>query len=46
MNHEGRWLRIFQLNRKESTHSKKITKGKQLKGGFENEHLKALGREN
>ena len=45
MNHEGRWLRIFQLNRKESTHSEKITKGKQPKGGSENEHIKALGRE-
>ena len=45
MNHEGRWLRIFQLNRKESTHSEKITIEKQPKGRSENEHLKALGRE-
>ena len=31
MNHEGRWLGIFQPDRKESTHLEKMTKGKEAK---------------
>jgi len=31
VNHEGRWMRIFQLDREESTHLEKMTKGEAAK---------------
>ena len=40
MDHEGRWLRIFQSDRKESAHLGK--KGKQLKGGSKKMESRSL----
>ena len=45
MNHEGRWLEIFQLDKEESTYLKKNEKGETVKKGLQKVYLEALKRE-
>ena len=44
MDHEGRWLGIFQSDERESTHLGKMTKGKATKSGFEKVVSKSCGK--
>ena len=45
MEHEGRWLGIFQPNGRESAHLGKMTKGKQPKGILKRWYLEVLEKE-
>ena len=44
MDHVGRWLEIFQPDRRESAHLEKMTKSSQ-KSGFQKWYLEVLGKE-
>ena len=45
MDDEGKWLGIFQLDRKESADLEKMTKSKATKSGSQKQYLEVLGKE-